>query len=611
MKIEKIIVDGELIIEQDFDDINIILGGNKSGKTTFIKLILYGLGADFDDFIPEIKEFGKCESVTLNFSFKNINEKFQVVRRLPKSDVVILTDLTSGEQQLLSLDEYSTFLLNKNEFNISEIAYGENNKATLRFYFILRAMYIDQETPAYRLLADIGGREKDYINSVKQLKKEILRSLIYKVDFKKQKTILQLQYLNKKRKDVREKLTLTKDILKNQYSDISQKNIATIKHKIRELKRDIDNLKSQNHIEDFGIELAHDKSLIKELNSLEQQRIGILNEIQNKELNKIDMLKTQKVFESEFSILNEKDVVRDFITNIPILVCPACSSNLKDSDDGICRLCGQKIIEDNSENTLAYKRIIKESLTEITTLFDSFTSEINKLKASYNNLTKRIEKLRSAYLKDIDKDFVNKRINLIADKIAVASSAKEYWLSCWKLMLEVNLLQKNFDSLSEEIKTVSALILLLDNNEMVDIDETLESIASYINVKYKDIYNDAEKVYLDSDMMPIIGNKSLSEISSASEKIVIRLLVLLAFLKISTANNLKHPGVLFLDSPRDKDLDLTRYRKIIEIITGMTNAQIFFTGSIEDISQFPDNVLMKMIDGEKLLKPKKKKLTTD
>jgi len=602
MRIDKIKVDGGLHLEHSFSSNNIILGGNKSGKTTFIKLILFGLGADFDDFIPEIKEFGKCESVILDFSFQALNEKYQVVRRLPKSDVVILTDLGSKEEQLLSLDEYSTFLLNKNEFNITEIAYGDNNKATLRFYFILRAMYIDQETPAYRLLADIGGREKDYINSVKQLKKEILRSLIYKVDFKKQKTILQLQYLNKKKKEVREKLLFTKDILKNQYSDLNQKNALSIKHKVREYKHIIENLKKQNHIEDIGIELANDKSYIKDINILEQEKTAIINVIQSKELNKRDMLKTQKTFEGELAVLNEKDIVRDFITNIPILVCPACSSSIRESEEGICRLCGHQIIENKTEDTLAYKRIITESLIEVRAIITSFSNEIETAKSEYKKLTKNIEKLRTTYLKNVDVNIVNQRINIIAEKIAERSAAKEYWLNCWKLMLERNLLQSKFDKLSEEINTISALILLLDNNEMANIDETLGSIASFVNRKYKDIYSDAENVVFDGDMMPIIGNKSLSEISSASEKIVIRLLVLFAYLLVSTDSNLKHPGILFLDSPRDKDLDLTRYKKIIEIVTGISGAQIFFTGSIEDIGQFPDEILIKMRDGEKILK---------
>ena len=166
MRINKIIVDGSLNFNKTFSNINFILGRNKTGKTTFAKLLLYSLGVDIEDFIPEISEYDKCNFIEIQIEFSD-EKKYIVRRNLPKSDLVLVKDNTNNDESLLTLEEYSNFLLEKNGFKLLTIPYGNENKATLRFYFILRALYVDQETSAYKVLSDIGGRSKDYINKDK------------------------------------------------------------------------------------------------------------------------------------------------------------------------------------------------------------------------------------------------------------------------------------------------------------------------------------------------------------------------------------------------------------------------------------------------------------
>jgi hypothetical protein len=159
--------------------------------------------------------------------------------------------------------------------------------------------------------------------------------------------------------------------------------------------------------------------------------------------------------------------------------------------------------------------------------------------------------------------------------------------------------------LERKIDNLNQKIVEIDGKEVQSIDDIIESICSFVTKQYNDIYQNSLKIHFDNDMMPVVSDKSLSEISSASEKVVIRLLVVYSYLKYSKSLNLKHPGFILLDSPRDKDLDFTKYRKIIDIIDKTKEGQIFFTGSIEDKSQFSNNILLEMIAGEKLLKQRK------
>ena len=45
MRLNKIVVQGDIGCEYEFGDINVLLGDNNSGKSTLMKLILFCLGA--------------------------------------------------------------------------------------------------------------------------------------------------------------------------------------------------------------------------------------------------------------------------------------------------------------------------------------------------------------------------------------------------------------------------------------------------------------------------------------------------------------------------------------------------------------------------------------
>ena len=51
MKIFDLNVNGELTLNCDFNDKNILLGENNTGKSTFVKLLLYALGVNINNFI--------------------------------------------------------------------------------------------------------------------------------------------------------------------------------------------------------------------------------------------------------------------------------------------------------------------------------------------------------------------------------------------------------------------------------------------------------------------------------------------------------------------------------------------------------------------------------
>jgi len=125
MRLIRLEVNGELHCLYEFDKrINVLLGENGTGKSTFVKLILYSLGAPIKSFIDEISKQEKCDNVTLDIECKS-GKKFRILRKLPSSDIVIVTPIKNTEEivndeiQAYNLEEFSDFLLENTSFTES------------------------------------------------------------------------------------------------------------------------------------------------------------------------------------------------------------------------------------------------------------------------------------------------------------------------------------------------------------------------------------------------------------------------------------------------------------------------------------------------------------
>ena len=82
MWINSLKVTGECYLEYKFGATNILLGENGTGKSTFVKLLLYILGVDIPDFIDEITKYRLCDWACAEITTKSKNQ-FKIMRKLP------------------------------------------------------------------------------------------------------------------------------------------------------------------------------------------------------------------------------------------------------------------------------------------------------------------------------------------------------------------------------------------------------------------------------------------------------------------------------------------------------------------------------------------------
>ena len=153
MKLIKLCVKGKYGCEYKFDKINVILGDNNTGKSTFLKLILYALGAPIKSFIDEISKQNLSDNVSLDIEFKT-GKKIRILRKLPISDAIIVTPIKNNDEMVneeiiaFSSTEFSDYLLENEGYSVDKITYSKDRTASFRFYFLLRAIYVDQDTSA-------------------------------------------------------------------------------------------------------------------------------------------------------------------------------------------------------------------------------------------------------------------------------------------------------------------------------------------------------------------------------------------------------------------------------------------------------------------------------
>lgn len=249
MLIKRLNVKGKLGIDLEFSDRNIVLGENKTGKSTLFKLIVYALGTYVDNFIEEISKHKMCQQVELDIQSKSGME-YKIIRRLPYSDSVIVFKLDKRGQivedsmNAYSLDEFSDFLLNEEGYKSQSITYGKDKKATMRYYFLLRAAVVDQDTPSFKILADLGGKSKDYINNQDLIKKAIIEAILDKENEHIQKIRLQLQSLQEDRKMLSARITFINELINEKAikGEINDFSVVHINEVLRRLEAEKETL---------------------------------------------------------------------------------------------------------------------------------------------------------------------------------------------------------------------------------------------------------------------------------------------------------------------------------------------------------------------------------
>lgn len=588
MRLNRIIVSGDIGCEYEFGDVNVLLGDNNSGKSTLMKLILFSLGAPINSFIDEISQKKLCNNVTLEVTLKN-GRSIRIIRKLPTSEAFLVTPVKSEEEivndeiTVYNAEEFSDFLLESEGYSTEKIAYAKDKMASFRFYFLLRALYVDQDTSAHSILSDLNmGQE--YFTSQPIIKKSIVEKMLGKDNSELQRIRIAIQELNK------ENTTLTAEVsfLKEQRQKLE--NAYNYEWK----KLDAELLKISEEKELLADAEYEQLSKVRTINNSQSSSELILKQkvlkekIENDQILKLEISDLENILKSlneDVVALNFKIAAKDILEELPILYCPNCLSELSEDTvaRGLCENCHKKTTEEKILNNATLKKTLNDSITEAQELLVVKRNMLHQNKAEIDRLEKEIQKERKRLFSEsqVERNLIQESINDIKQRLEYLIEKENVLKQYRKSKIDLEMAKERKKAISESLKENRELLLTADNKAttaMLHYDSFKITFSEYLKILFTEI----DKCSLDENYMPLIDDNKMTMVSSASLKVAIRITYILALLNSNCGEDGTHVGFILLDSPKDKDLDDYRFEKFLGIIGKCCKGQILITGSVSD-----------------------------
>ena len=593
MWIDSLKVTGEYYLEYTFGATNILLGENGTGKSTFVKLLLYILGVDIPDFIDEISKYRFCDWVCAEITTKT-NNKFRIMRKLPYADMIMVTPYENGMPNdddilILNLEDYSNFLLDEEQYSKEKIGYGNGQQASFRYRFILRTAVVDQTTPHGKILASLGGSGNDYISNQGLINKAIIEDILKRNNSEEKRIRLELKSKEKERTSLRAKESLYKELL-NEYSNADEKYpklIDAVDKEMNQILQEQDNLSTQQYRTLVKLEHISDKNTEKEIVAL-RAKLNKLKEKQTKaKLEMLDIEDVLKKLHAELKDLKSNIAATTILKNIPVTICPVCLSELNEMEieSGLCHNCKEHSKEDVLEKVAIYKKMVEDSIKEAKSLIEQNDVLLKDVNDEIRDKTKKLNMLQEKYFNKLEeiKEPLECLIQEIKDKIDVVTGRYYRLSELRKNLVEKNRLTSEKDRLTQEIKILREELEEASKKSSNDI-LIFEKWKTLYEDIFKEIFSQTCSVSISSeDYMPIINDNTMNRISSESMKLVARLSYVLSLYKLQSylENDIVNSvGLVIFDSPKDKDLDNDKYRKFLKIVADNSEGQVFLTGSV-------------------------------
>ena len=588
MWIDSLKVTGEYYLEYTFGATNILLGENGTGKSTFVKLLLYILGVDIPDFIDEISKYRFCDWVCAEITTKT-NNKFRIMRKLPYADMIMVTPYENGMPNdddilILNLEDYSNFLLDEEQYSKEKIGYGNGQQASFRYRFILRTAVVDQTTPHGKILASLGGSGNDYISNQGLINKAIIEDILKRNNSEEKRIRLELKSKEKERTSLRAKESLYKELL-NEYSNADEKYpklIDAVDKEMNQILQEKDNLSTQQYRTLVKLEHISDKNTEKEIVAL-RAKLNKLKEKQTKaKLEMLDIEDVLKKLHAELKDLKSNIAATTILKNIPV-----CLSELNEMEieSGLCHNCKEHSKEDVLEKVAIYKKMVEDSIKEAKSLIEQNDVLLKDVNDEIRDKTKKLNMLQEKYFNKLEeiKEPLECLIQEIKDKIDVVTGRYYRLSELRKNLVEKNRLTSEKDRLTQEIKILREELEEASKKSSNDI-LIFEKWKTLYEDIFKEIFSQTCSVSISSeDYMPIINDNTMNRISSESMKLVARLSYVLSLYKLQSylENDIVNSvGLVIFDSPKDKDLDNDKYRKFLKIVADNSEGQVFLTGSV-------------------------------
>lgn len=629
LAIRKVIYDGDNYhYESPYlnDGLNILVGQNGNGKSTFTNLIYFGLGGIVPEFDknsynkdPKHTEIYEDENNLVKLIIEINNSKY-VLERYFKENFIFVTDLSTEETQEYRVyrtngsEIFSDWILEKLGIEVFEITQGTKNWK-INFKDLMRLIYYDQNTPIDNIYKDLV-RNNFLIDSL-SFRKAIFEILMGK-NYNKY-----YEYLGEYKRKLKEK-DARKDSLKmftsfrDEVIEVDTANLIHLNNKKNNYIKDIKKLEALREdskaINNTPGKILNDIEFKRtELLDLEDKEDNILENINIKKNNLDNLLYLNKDLNNEIKKLEKIKFLHDKLSLFSPNTCPYCLKTVE-REEGKC-ICGSTIKEDEYEKffytkdeyldmILSKKKSLEslnfaieqteEEIMELNNRLDNINNKKSNLKKEIQNISKEIySSYNSEKIKGIDDKIrnLNKKLDKIEQAIEIEKKRES-------INADLDQIQKELDKIKNKV----------DEYEVKANDDIIEKRNLFSDI-YKDYMMKVDKdcltARIDNDYMPEINNGQYRENSASVHK---RLMYFFTLLNMSINYNTNHPQFLLIDTPRKEGIDTSNLINSLEQIESFYNIssknefQIILTTSYETYPEkFEDNIVIKLSDDNKLL----------
>lgn len=559
------------------DGINIILGDNGSGKSTFTYFIEYCLGGSLKYFSGDSKKDKYKEIVNDKNNFVelsiSINDNVYRLKRFVNSNDIFI----NHKEDYFSLPVnrhndnkiFSDWLLEELDINISELNLGVRTWK-INIADLLRLIIYDQDTESKKIYKEPANL--NFITDSLIIRKTIFEVLL---------GISSDEYFRKF--DEFKDISKERDLLIGRIADFNDKysgielDTNTIKANLDTNTARLDTLYEERKLY-LGNNTKVDEKT--QLISKVQEEL-IATDIEISEFNiklknaQIEFDKISKLLELQINEISEIEKIiftNDKLNLFSFKVCPFCMTP-HTPEENHC-LCGAEIIDEDYEkfvyNSNEYKQILghkNKSLETIQIALGSYEKDIIKyskklddLKSNSEELTVKLKRLIGA----IEFSGNSELIDTLNDAILDVRKDIDKLSYLHRIAERKDNLDKELEALNSRYKVIKEELEKLQ----IKFEEENRNIINDFNIIYKELLSSSSagitEAEIDSDYMPIIDGGIYK---NKSADVPVRLMYYLTILALALKyKHVRHPKLLIIDTPEDSGIDDDNLNKDLLLI---------------------------------------------
>lgn len=608
--------------------INIILGDNGSGKSTFSYFIEYALGGKIKPFEDDHVDsrYSLIIEDTNNYVHIDllINDIPYSLKRFINGKDIFVDNGKIVESYPLTRSKQSTFIFSDWILHELNIPVFELNLGAAHWYFnfndLFRLLNYDQNTEPRKIYKSPVA--ENFIADSIIIRKSIFEILLgmSSADYFKKLDDL---------KDATKKRDTSKAIFQNyaESHEISEDSETLNNRKLEvieqleSLEEERDNyLSKETTVDDKIGELSNIQSMLYNLEVDNSQKTVLLRTLQNEQI-KVQQL--HRELEEEIQQIRKIIFTHDQLDLFSMEVCPFCM-NKKEVVKGIC-VCGSRFNDDDYEkfvyNSSEYEDILsqkKKSITAITFAKDSYANDIKVLNQEISRNKELIEEYTAKLKTVIETAEFAGNTTVVDDFNDKIFEAKEELLNinyALKTSEEFEKLHDDLKSKESEFEKTKGIYYAAKAAFDKNNANTIEQFNSVYNALLSKSSYESTLAFIDEDYMPFIDNREYKANSSdVPKRLMYYFTILTLALKMPSV---KHPRFLLIDTPEDSGIDTVHLNQNLELLMEAVNLGRQDDGSIKDFQvilttgygKFPESFEKYVIekfskkDGDFILKP--------